>query len=273
MRFKNLTITLTLTCLSIVALAGLVLLPISNGACQLTVKDWKYSEDNTSAYYGAYHDDENWSLTSWIDAKGINAGVSVNAWPALSWTETKTKEGTGIVYAHKGGYNFEHEYPDLSLDPSDENYCNNWQGYLLGGCGGHERDPETNTNDPNSDHFNEQPDDLILKVDVTTVTRVDITAQSNSSSDTFDLTVGAGDDRAKVGFGWQHGTVMVTTITVRESYPVTIAKAAIERGVEVNLVFDEYAFSSASSFFDFDDNEVDDCGYVFYHPPDPEDDD
>ena len=36
MRFKNLTITLTLTCLSVVALAGLVLLPITNGICDWT---------------------------------------------------------------------------------------------------------------------------------------------------------------------------------------------------------------------------------------------
>ncbi len=39
MRFKNLTITLTLMCLSIAALAGLVLLPISNGICEWSGDD------------------------------------------------------------------------------------------------------------------------------------------------------------------------------------------------------------------------------------------
>ena len=259
MRFKNLTIILTLTCLSLVAFAGLVLLPISNGVCQLTVKDWKYSEDNTSAYYGAYHDDENWSLTSWIDAKGINASVSVSAWPASSWTKTGRKDGSAIVYAHRAGYNFKHSYWTRCDMHS-----------VVFGCWGHQRDSKTVTNDPDSDQFNEQPDDLTLKVDVTEVQRVDIVATSNSSSNTFELTIGAGDERAEVGFGWKHGIVKVTTRTVSESYPVTIAKTAIERGVKVHVDFDRYANSSASSFFDFDENEVDDCGYVFSHSEDDE---
>ncbi len=262
MRYKNLTITLTLGCLSIVALAGLVMLPISDGVCELTVKGWKYSDDNTSASYGAYQDDENWELTSYIDAKSINASVSVSAWPPEAWTKTERKDGKGHVMVHRRGYNFQHKY--FSVASTD---CSSWQ--LFGGCRGHQRDPKTLSNEPNHEHFNGEPDDLILKVDVTEVTRVDIVAKSLSTSDTFDLTVGAGDDRAELGFKWTHGSVKVKTVTVSEAYTVTIGKTAIARGVAVSLDFDRYAYSAALASFDFDEDEVTGFGSVTY-TPDPD---
>ena len=48
MRFKNLTITLTLTCLSIVAITGLVLLPITNGICEWTGDEHNKTYTNSS---------------------------------------------------------------------------------------------------------------------------------------------------------------------------------------------------------------------------------
>ncbi len=256
MRYKNLTITITLGCLSLVALAGLVMLPISDGVCELTVKGWKYSNENTAASYGAYQDDENWKLTSYIDAKSINASVSVSAWPPEAWTETDTKKGTGHVMVHRRGYNFRHSYWD--------DYCDSWNPRR--GCSGHQRDPKTISNEPYHEHFNGEPDDLILKVDVTQVKRVDIVADSISTSKTFELTFGAGDDRAKVGAKWAHGSVDVKTVTVGEEYTVTIGKTAIARGVAVSLDFDRYAYSAALAFFDFDDDEVSDFGSVIHTP-------
>ncbi len=53
MRFKNLTITITLGCLSIVALAGLVMLPISNGVCE-----WSGDERSKNFYVNSVHLDK-----------------------------------------------------------------------------------------------------------------------------------------------------------------------------------------------------------------------
>jgi hypothetical protein len=53
MRFKNLTITLTLTCLSIVALAGLIILPITNGVCE-----WSGGESNKNYYANSLNEDK-----------------------------------------------------------------------------------------------------------------------------------------------------------------------------------------------------------------------
>ena len=56
MRFKNLTITITLGCLSIVALAGLVMLPIEDViSCSDDDRVWNKAGDNRSASFSAYH--------------------------------------------------------------------------------------------------------------------------------------------------------------------------------------------------------------------------
>lgn len=48
MRYKNLTITITLGVLSMVAVAGLVLMPISNGICEWTGDAANKSYSNSS---------------------------------------------------------------------------------------------------------------------------------------------------------------------------------------------------------------------------------
>ena len=47
MRYKNLTITITLGCLSFVALVGLVMLPIADViSCSGNDEEWELSSDN-----------------------------------------------------------------------------------------------------------------------------------------------------------------------------------------------------------------------------------
>ena len=80
MRLKNLTITLTLTCLSIVAITGLVLLPISKGICELYESDWYSYDGGYSANYYAQEnvDNESWYLLGDVQAKGVKASGSVH---------------------------------------------------------------------------------------------------------------------------------------------------------------------------------------------------
>lgn len=149
--------------------------------------------------------------------------------------------------------------------------CHN--GGFWGGCPGHQRDPKTRSNEPYHEHFDGQPDDLILKVEVTQVKRVDIVAESlstsKSTSTTFELPVGANHVGAKLGKIWTYGTVRVKTITVGEEYTVTIAKTAIARGAHNYLEYDRYSYSAALASFDFDDNEISSFASATY-TPDPD---
>lgn len=78
MRFKNLTITITLGCLSIVALAGLVMLPIEDViSCSDDDRVWNKAGDNRSASFSAHHkypDDLN--NLGWSVSGSLNVSVS-----------------------------------------------------------------------------------------------------------------------------------------------------------------------------------------------------
>ena len=63
MRFKNLTIILTLTCLSIVALAGLTFMPITEGICE-----WSGDESNKSYYTNNIVDGKGWEMSVSLSA-------------------------------------------------------------------------------------------------------------------------------------------------------------------------------------------------------------
>lgn len=117
MRFKNLTIILTLMCLSIVALVALTLLPISEGIC-----DWNGNESNKSYYTNSVHRDKQahpdnpdawsedtrkgrgWHLSATLSASGW--GSSANVSPSiygegdlLAFPEEETYSGTANVRA------------------------------------------------------------------------------------------------------------------------------------------------------------------------------
>lgn len=115
MRFKNLTITLTLTCLSIVALVTLTLLPITNGICEWTGDKHSKSYTNSSvdieqiAKPGDFH---NWSKDTqmgrgWFLNASLYAGrwnASAGVFPAIygiedqisSFTPSEVEAGGGV---------------------------------------------------------------------------------------------------------------------------------------------------------------------------------
>ena len=116
MRFKNFTITLTLICLSIVAITGLVFLPITNGICE-----WTGDEQNKSYYnssvdieqeakpndYGNWSKDtqmgRGWSLSASLKASGggASASVSPSIYGLITFTAAATYGGTANVCASR----------------------------------------------------------------------------------------------------------------------------------------------------------------------------
>ncbi|MYB93853.1 hypothetical protein F4054_14190 [Candidatus Poribacteria bacterium] len=97
MRFQNLTITLTLACLSIVAIAGLVFLPITDGICEWTGNDSSksYSKSDLDVH------EQGWSLSASLSASGGGASASVS--PSIHtvgvFTSEKTYSGSANVRA------------------------------------------------------------------------------------------------------------------------------------------------------------------------------
>ncbi len=116
MRFKNFTITLVLTCLSFVALAGLVILPVTNGICE-----WSGDESNKYYYTNSVHIDKQThdSPDAWSEdtKKGrgwhLSANLSASGWgssayvspsiygvePLVAYPEETTYSGTANVRA------------------------------------------------------------------------------------------------------------------------------------------------------------------------------
>ncbi len=110
MRFKNLTIILTLTCLSVVAFAGLVLLPITNGICEWT------GDNSSKSYTNSLVDIEevkSWDDRSrdaqmgrgwWINASlqagpmGAYASVSPSIYGLSSFNPVKVYAGDSGLY-------------------------------------------------------------------------------------------------------------------------------------------------------------------------------
>ncbi len=85
MRYNNLTITITLGCLSIVALAGLVMLPSDHlYGCSTDPKpQWSKASDNTWASFYAYHKyskDENmgWKVSASLNVSKNGDGYGVS---------------------------------------------------------------------------------------------------------------------------------------------------------------------------------------------------
>ncbi|RKU17076.1 hypothetical protein C6501_05030 [Candidatus Poribacteria bacterium] len=111
MRFKNLTIILTLTCLSIAAFVGLALLPIT-GNCALINHGWTYSNNNTAANFSAIETTQgaSWQLYAFVDAKGVSASVSPDDYNLSHFTQSTVPPftGTGWVTAFRDNYTYTH---------------------------------------------------------------------------------------------------------------------------------------------------------------------
>ena len=139
MRFKNLTITLTLTCLSVVALAGLVLLPITNGICE-----WTGDESNQSYYTNSIVENpgsedtlrgRGWHLSASLNSSdsGASASVTPSIYGEKAFTTDTTYSGRAMVEAYReAGWGNVHFYCD-TLEEFYERHPN----YQYKMCGGH----------------------------------------------------------------------------------------------------------------------------------------
>ncbi len=127
MRFKNLTITLTLMCLSIVALAGLVLLPITNGIC-----DWTGGASSKSYSESQLDDDEQgWNLSASLNASASYASGSVS--PSIHTAGVFTSETTYSGYANLRAWRSSGQKWDI-VYCSYGNGCENYHN-----CPGHQQ--------------------------------------------------------------------------------------------------------------------------------------
>ncbi len=122
MRYKNLTITTTLMCLSIVAVAGLVMMPISNGVCRLYQHGWTPYNNNTAANIMVTEDTKgaSWQVYATVDAAGgvsstsgeklVYASIYTDPYNLRDFTEDKTFDGTGWVTAFRDNYTSTHSH-------------------------------------------------------------------------------------------------------------------------------------------------------------------
>lgn len=149
MRFHNLTITMTLACLSIVAIAALALLPITDGICEWTGDDSYKSYSKTELDF----EEQGWSLSASLSASGHSASGSVS--PSIHtvgvFTSATTYSGSANVRAWRSaGHRYELVYCGYPCD-----YC---QGHQQAVAFEATEDPENKT--------------IFAKVDMVKMTRV-----------------------------------------------------------------------------------------------------
>lgn len=101
MRFQNLPITLTLTCLSIVAIAALVLLPITNGICS-----WTGDDSSKSYYTNSVDNGKGWHLSASLSASrsGASSSVSPSIYAYRLFTSSQQYTGSASVEAWRASY-------------------------------------------------------------------------------------------------------------------------------------------------------------------------
>ncbi len=129
MRFRNLTITLTLTCLSIVAIVGLALLPITDGIC-----GWEGDERSKTYYTNSYDNEgKGWHLYAYLSASynGASASVNTSIYGEKAFGKEKIYSGTASVNARRGGA----PAPTIGYCPPEMSGCH-WRD-ANGNCGGH----------------------------------------------------------------------------------------------------------------------------------------
>ena len=113
MRFKNLTITITLGFLSVVALAGLVMLPITNVICDVQNFGWTEDDGAQAAEYYNMKDiaNESWFLIAGVNAKGVSASGSVGLLVKDRYTESQdTLFGNASLKVKRNAYTWYHKY-------------------------------------------------------------------------------------------------------------------------------------------------------------------
>lgn len=247
MRFKNLTITLTLTCLSIVALAGLALLPIT-GNCALITHDWEYHNNNTSGNFRAIETSKgaSWQVSASVDAKSVSAYVSPSDYNLSHFTEGDIFTGTGLVTAFRDNYTYTHFNPYFGPTV-----------YTVSG--------DIDTNHPSSPYFNGDSSALTLDIQMSETVKHTCWARKKKTNVGLTVTLKTNDDFVEAGSEFKVGWTKYIAISRSEKNTVHVPTVAQNVGVDAGVSFKKKADSSAHVNFDFE--TVSDSGSVWYHAP------
>ncbi len=256
MRFKNLTITITLGCLSVVALTGLVMLPIT-GNCELHQHGWTLYSKNTAANIIVTEDTKgaSWQVFGSVDAKSVSASLYPDDHNLGLFTEELEEpfSGTGKVTAVRHGYLMSHyHYPHFYYTP--------WlhMHIVLG---------DIDTNKTDSPYYNGENTALVLDIDIDAKVEKHTVLARKKETD-VSITVTLGNDDLVVLKDAQFTVGQTTYVAMSKSDKVMVETPAVERreGVKVEVDFDSRADSSAHADFDFEGNDFDE-GSVWYYAP------
>lgn len=248
MRFKNLTIILTLTCLSIVALVGLTILPIT-GNCAIIKHGWTYYNNNTAANCTFLETAKgaSWQIYASVDAKGVSASISPSDYNLSHFTENDLFTGIGLVTAFRGNFTYTHYH--------------RWAGkhshYVRG---------DIDTNHPTSPFYNGEDTALTLDIQVAETVKHTCWARKEKTSVGLTVTLKSSDDIVEAGSEFKIGKTKYIAINQSEKTTVYIPTVAQNVGVDASVTFDKRANSSAHvNIFDFEG--LTDSGSAWYNAP------
>lgn len=258
MRFKNLAIILTLTCLSIIAFAGLVLLPIT-GNCALITHNWEYYNDRTYANYAAIETSEgaSWQVSASVDAKSVSAYVSPSDYNLSHFTQNDIFTGTGLVTASRDNYTYYHS--------STASYIFLCPYIGTEGCLGHTVSGDIDTNHPSSPYFNGESSALTLDIQMSETVNHTCWARKKKTTVGGTVFLKASDNVVEAGSEFRVGWTKYVAIRRSVKNTVQVPAVAQNVGVDAGVSFKKKANTSAHVNFDFE--TVSDSGSVWYNAP------
>lgn len=248
MRFKNLTITLTLTCLSLVALAGLVLLPITDA-----IGNWTTSSNGCYANYYASQNQDNrsWYLQAEVNAKGVTASGNVNILNEDRYSTNWKQMGNANVSASRENYTWYHRYISGFFA------CNEWgaaPGQWYDRCQGHHEEGDADSNVEGEPGFKPgRHTDITLDIKVREEKYKVVSGKSKKKKITVSAEVGvsylflSGEST----FQYEGETVIALTISI-EKVRKTVTNEAKTSSQDAAVDFDPKANSKASASVSFD---------------------
>ena len=254
MRFKNLTINLTLTCLSIVAFTGLVLLPISDIICD-DGDDWNVYDNGYSANYYASQNEDNrsWYLQGDVQAKGVRASGSVSILNKDRYSANWKKMGNASVSVSRANYTWYHRYASGFF------VCNNWAHDPDGGkwyktCQGHTKEGDADSNVEGKPGFKPgKHTDITLDVKVREANYKLLYGWSKKKKTTVSGEVGAGYVFVEGKSKFQHESETIVATSISKEMPRNeVVNEAETSSWSVSVEFDAKADSSASASVSFD---------------------
>ena len=243
MRFKNLTITLTLTCLSLVAFTGLMLLPITDVICDDEDGWYIYDNGYSANYYTSQNEDNrSWYLQGDVQAKGVSASGSVSILNPDRYYGNWKHIGTAAVSVSRSNYTFYHPY--------EGGECTN---RIRNTCYGHEVPGDADSNVEGEPGFKPgRHTDITLDVKVREIKYKLLYGQTEKKKMTVSSEVGVDYEFVKGESHFLYETEIITAISIsKEMSRREVNNEAETSGWTVSVGFDANADSSASASVSF----------------------